>query len=57
MARRSRSEFKNIHDLVRVHEIVEDVELTVEQRLAELKQRLVKHETGGPTPSDDRDSL
>ncbi|KAJ7248435.1 hypothetical protein C8J57DRAFT_1358239 [Mycena rebaudengoi] len=32
------------HDLVRVQELVDDVELTVEERLAELEQRFVKHE-------------
>ncbi|KAJ6536683.1 hypothetical protein DFH09DRAFT_1324429 [Mycena vulgaris] len=32
------------HDLVRVQVLVDDVELTMEERLAELDQRFVKHE-------------
>jgi len=32
------------HDLVRVQELVDDVELTMEERLGELEQRFVKHE-------------
>ncbi|KAJ7461994.1 hypothetical protein FB451DRAFT_1267439 [Mycena latifolia] len=32
------------HDLVRVQILVDDVELTMEERLAELEQRFIKHE-------------
>jgi hypothetical protein len=32
------------HDLVRVQQLVDDVELTMEERLAELEQRFIKHE-------------
>ncbi|KAJ7262295.1 hypothetical protein B0H12DRAFT_1105150 [Mycena haematopus] len=33
------------HDLVRVQELVEEVEVTLEDRLSELEQRFIQHET------------